>query len=390
MLSPDAQARSNSNRTIGVPSKVPQSVQQKDQREQGIIALGAAQLRTPATHIFGCNHRSRRSDPRPAAHLLKYIIAALLISLFVASQANAQDWPSDWGVDLDIPAPLPPDNTQQAPANTGPNTPQNNPVAPQPGETDDTPGTLMLQAILIEDGQRIANGLIWRVYQETGLQEAPSRLISTHKQSTPVLTLKPGNYAVNVAFGRANLTKRIALAAGQQITEQFILNAGGLKLEALIGNRPPDTNSVMYQILEGEPDQSGQRAIVVPDARPGLIIRLNAGIYHIISRYGDANATINTDVTVEAGKLTVAKLSHTAATVTFKLVARPGGEALPQTRWTVETKDGKLVKKSVGALPTHILAPGQYVVTAQNAEHIFKSEFQVEDGQIASVEVVAQ
>ncbi len=72
-------------------------------------------------------------------------------------------------------------------------------------------------------------------------------------------------------------------------------------------------------------------------AKPNVIIRLNAGIYHIVSTYGDANAKVEADVNVEAGKLTEATVSHSAARVTFKLVTRIGGEALPDTQWTVQT-----------------------------------------------------
>jgi hypothetical protein len=108
----------------------------------------------------------------------------------------------------------------------------------------------------------------------------------------------------------------------------------------------------------GERDQSDNRTKVLNHAKPNIIIRLNAGIYRIVSTYGDANAQVESDVTVEAGKLTEATISHSAARVTFKLVTRAGGEALPDTQWTVQTPDGQLVKQSVGALPSHILAPG--------------------------------
>ena len=50
---------------------------------------------------------------------------------------------------------------------------------------------------------------------------------------------------------------------------------------------------------------------------PGLLahelVRLNAGIYRIVSTYGDANATVEADVTVEAGKLSEASVTHSAA-----------------------------------------------------------------------------
>ena len=93
-------------------------------------------------------------------------------------------------------------------------------------------------------------------------------------------------------------------------------------------------------------------------AKPGLIIRLNSGIYHIKSTYGGANATVEANVTVEAGKLTEAAVNHSAGKVTFKLVRKEGGEALARTRWHIQTSDGRTIAKSIGAFPTHILAGG--------------------------------
>jgi hypothetical protein len=74
--------------------------------------------------------------------------------------------------------------------------------------------------------------------------------------------------------------------------------------------------------------------------------------------------------------------------VTFKLVAREGGEALPDTQWTVQTADGEVVKRSVGALPTHIIAPGSYTVTAKSGTRAFKRDFTVADGETTQVEVL--
>jgi len=61
---------------------------------------------------------------------------------------------------------------------------------------------------------------------------------------------------------------------------------------------------------------------------------------------------------------------------------------MPDTRWTVQTAEGEVAKESVGALPTHILLPGQYVVTTSSAGHLFKSSFEIKDGDVINVEVL--
>ncbi|MCU0954691.1 MAG: DUF4493 domain-containing protein [Hyphomicrobium sp.] len=247
-------------------------------------------------------------------------------------------------------------------------------------------------ALLTEDGQRIEQGLVWRIYEPTELSDRRGKLIRTERAPSPLLGLKPGNYIVNAAFGRANLTRKIQVdesATAEPKVEKFVLNAGGLRITAMVASKPAPPGSVTYAILTDR-DQADERRLVLQGVKPGLVIRLNAGIYHIVSTYGDANAVVRTDVTVEAGKLTEAQIQHTFAKVSFKLVERAGGEALPDTQWTIQTPEGAVVKESVGALPAHTLAPGTYTVVARNKARAFRRDFTVQAGQTAEVEIVLQ
>ena len=195
---------------------------------------------------------------------------------------------------------------------------------------------------------------------------------------------------INAAFGRAHITRKVTVSPGVEITEPFVLNAGGLRVKpaSAITSTGIDASKVHFDILTDERDQLGNRSTVISRAKPGVIIRLNAGIYHIVSTYGDANAIVDSDVTVEAGKLTEATVLHQAARVTLKLVTRQGGEALTDTAWNVMTEDGRLVRKSIGALPTHILAPGTYLVIARSQGKVYRRQFTVRDGDISEVEVI--
>lgn len=243
-------------------------------------------------------------------------------------------------------------------------------------------------ALLTGDGQQIEQGLVWRVFQTNGQARKSKLLIESHEAS-PFLKLPPGEYTVNAAFGRANLTRKITVkAADGPPFEAFVLNAGGLRLSALVNGKPAPPGFVTYSIYADDRDQFENRSAVLTGAKPNLIIRLNSGIYRVVSQYGDANAKIETDVTVEAGKLTETTVTHSGGKATFKLVTRSGGEAMPDTRWTIQTEEGELVKESVGALPTHVLAPGNYEVTASSGGHIFQKAFQIKDGDHVSVEVM--
>lgn len=281
-------------------------------------------------------------------------------------------------------------DTRPSPGGGGVTLPPNVTVVPRsgPGATAG-PQEVQLSAFLTDDGPPIDQGLVWNVFQDSDKETVPVKHVRTVRDASPTIRLPPGRYLINVSFGRANLTRTLTVSPGTSLNERFVLNAGGLRVSALLGDgsAAPDM-AVSYDIYSGEADQLGNRQRVMTGARPGLIMRLNAGIYHVMSRYGDANAVVNADVTVEAGKLTEVAISHPGATVTLKLVTRAGGEAQSGAQWAILDADGEVVKESAGALPTHVLAAGSYVVTAQHSGRVFRRGFTVRPGEVAQIEVV--
>jgi hypothetical protein len=99
---------------------------------------------------------------------------------------------------------------------------------------------------------------------------------------------------------------------------------------------------------------------------------------------------VRADVTVEPGKITEATIKHAAAAVTFKLVQSPGDEALADTKWSILTTTGDVVKENTGALPTHILAAGNYAVVASHNGESYTNKFNVVSGEKKQIEVIMQ
>ena len=281
----------------------------------------------------------------------------------------------------------PPVGGARAPATTVIVTKPGQPSPRAAAKPDGVP--VILVAVLTEDGQQIDRGLVWRIFELSASGTGNLKLLVTSRKPAPRLELVSGKYVVNAAFGRAHLTRTITVKVGDATTETFVLNAGGLQIKPVLGTlRQSSAKAVRYDIYSDERDEFGKRTAVLLGARPSLIIRLNAGIYHIVSTYGDANAIVRSDVTVEAGKLTQVTVRHTASRVTFKLVRRPGGEALADTKWRIATPSGQVIKKSFGALPTHVLAAGRYVLNATYAGKSYQREFTLQPGEITYVEVV--
>ena len=190
---------------------------------------------------------------------------------------------------------------------------------------------------------------------------------------------------MHAAFGRAGATKRVTVADGDR-RESVILDAGGLKLDAVVGeDEAVSADRLSFEILRE--DEDGQLVTVVPKATPRLVLRLAAGAYHVISRYGNVNAVVRADIQVEPGKLTEAIMRHTGAEVTLKLVSNEGGEALANTSWTVLNQDGTTLHESIGAFPSLVLAEGNYTAVAAHQEQIYSRDFPIEAGMDRDVEV---
>jgi hypothetical protein len=249
-------------------------------------------------------------------------------------------------------------------------------------------GTLRLSATLTPETPPLDAGLVWRIFSARPDENGTFRVLERSEESSPVFQLASGDYVVHVAYGRAATAKDISLGAGET-TETINLNAGALRLSAVRadGEQIP-ANLVTYAVYSSEQDQFGERKLILSAAEPGKVIRVNAGTYHIISQYGDANAVVRADIKVEAGKLSDAVVSHQAARVTLKLVNEAGGEALADTSWSVLTPDGDVVTESVGAFPTHILAAGSYTIIASHDGKAYSRQFDVETGRDHEVEIV--
>ena len=261
----------------------------------------------------------------------------------------------------------------------------------EPGAVSSSPVPVTFKALLTEAGPQLKTGLIWRVFTPRAGPDGARKLVSTHRDAMPTAALPPGEYLVNAAYGLSNLTRKIKVESGRSLEETFVLNTGGLKLAAvLVSGARLSQSSVRFDILSDDEDQFGNRRKIMENAKPGLVIRLNAGAYHIVSLYGDANATVRVDVTVEPGKITEATIKHAAAAITFKLVQSPGGEALADTQWSILTTTGDVVKENAGALPTHILATGDYAVVAKHNGESYTSKFNVVAGQAKQIEVVME
>jgi hypothetical protein len=246
------------------------------------------------------------------------------------------------------------------------------------------------EARLADGGAPMKYGLSWRVFRPIAGPDGKLPLLASAEGGSADLELEPGEYFVHVAFGRAGATKKLVVpASGDVAAQTLVLDAGGVVLNAVSGsdNRIP-VSELKFNIYSTEVREDGERGLIMGDVKPGEIVRLNSGTYHIVSNYGDINATIRADIQIRAGQLTKATLQHKAAKIALKLVSQEGGEAIADTAWSILTGSGDSVSESVGAFPVVILAEGTYTAVARHKDKIYQRDFTVAPGKNQDVEVL--
>ena len=259
-------------------------------------------------------------------------------------------------------------------------------------------GSLHLSASLSADGPDIAAGLVWRVFEERTQDDGTHRLVAQSTDPAPTLPLPDGRYVIHCTYGFASAMRTITIA-GRASGERLNLNAGALAVRGVLGDGPitPDKLSLAIYV----PDHGNAEAkLVVAGARPGQIIRLPEGMYHIVSTYldtvgvgsltpvSDTNSVVNADLRVQAGKLVEATVTHKAAVLTLKLVNQPGGEALANTSFTILTPGGDIIRELIGAFPSLVLAEGDYLLIARHNGQTYQSEFKVQSALDRDIEVL--
>ncbi len=281
--------------------------------------------------------------------------------------------------------------------------------------TADGQATLTLSAVLIGGSEPLTGGVRWRVFGAKPDADGAHPLIQESSLAEPTLTLAPGDYVVHVALGLASASRRLTL--GPEVrSERMTLPAGGLRIGGTIGDAPVDPSKLSLAIYVPA-NRNPEGKLVYAKAKAGDVVVLPEGNYHVVSTYLDAvggrflvssaaasgkssapappaaipsNSVVNADIKVVSGKLVDVTLRHRCATMTLKLVNKPGGEALANTTFTVLTPGGDVIRELIGAFPSLVLAEGEYAVVARHEAKTFQTTFQVQSGLDRDVEVVAQ
>jgi hypothetical protein len=254
----------------------------------------------------------------------------------------------------------------------------------RPGE-----GAILPTARFGRDSAVITGGLHWRIYADKPDQSGGFRLLKEDHAAQPVFILPPGGYILHVTFGLASAAKPLQLR-NEPLRTVFEIPAGGLRIEGRVGDAKIPTGQISFDIYPGSQFEQGERRPIANSVLTGDVVLIPEGTYYILSKYGDGNAVVRSDIRVQAGKLTDVIVTHRAAAIMFKLVSRHGGEALANTDWAVVSPAGDVITESKGAFPRVILAEGEYKVIARNDNKVYQQDLVVIPGVDGEIEVLAR
>jgi hypothetical protein len=267
-----------------------------------------------------------------------------------------------------------------------------NPPLPQPQIPSNLKageGVVVAQARYSREAGVINGGLHWRVYADKPDQNGVFRLLKEDRSPQPTFVLPAGSYIVHVAFGLASAAKPVQIGR-DPVRELFEIPGGGLRVEGRVGNTPIPFAQISFDVYKGSQFEQSERRPLATNVATGDVVLVPEGTYYVLSKYGDGNAVVRSDIRVQAGKLTDISITHRAAQIMFKLVSRRGGEALANTDWAVISPAGDTIAESKGAFPRVILAEGEYKVIARNDNKVYQQDLTVIPGVDSEIEVLAR
>lgn len=248
--------------------------------------------------------------------------------------------------------------------------------------------SLQLQAQLSADSPVLDRNVNWRIFRfrtetDNSLEELEHKIGGTQS-----VRLTKGEYFVHVSYGLSGLAKKVDFTQNGQL-ETFILNAGGIKLNATASeNIPVSPDYLRFDVYENEIAASGNRKTVVAGVRAGEIVAIPTGTYHVVSRYGKLNATARAELRVRPGQLTEASFQHRAALLTFRLSREAGGDAVADTAWTILAENGEVISESNSTFPKMVLSEGNYTAIARHSDASYSTDFAVKSGFDSEIEVL--
>ena len=233
--------------------------------------------------------------------------------------------------------------------------------ASEPTETPDPVNNVRAQAILLEGGEPLTEGVAWKIFKKKEDGEPGKEVAFSYdaelKKAVPV-----GEYLLSVSSGAVELTQPLTVAEAP-VRLLVNLNAGYLSAKAKSSDQGEELSSgLSWKVFE---QGSKKETTHSYDSLPKWLVP--AGEYKLTVRWGDA--TGEQKVAVAPGEESNVEIALNAGIVVLSAFATEGGEKLESGLsykvYEIESslsKKRKEVTHSYDASPEFSLPAGKYIV----------------------------
>ena len=251
-------------------------------------------------------------------------------------------------------------------------------------------GTLELSGAAAPGGAPLKR-MVYRVEKISDQTGSVEREVLRTAAHNPRIRLPSGEYLIHATHDLAKTSERATVQPGR-ITRKIInMNAGALRISSKFsGSANKFKDRVSYKIFASTPQFDGERREIARTTRLGKTFRLNVGHYIVAGQLGNLNATVEANVTVEAGKLTDVALVHKAGLVSLSLVKRPGGQPEQNVFWLLLDNRGRELWRTSRPTPRFALAKGRYRAVAEISGKRLEKKFTIASGQEKKIELAVK
>jgi Ca-activated chloride channel family protein len=161
---------------------------------------------------------------------------------------------------------------------------------------------LKLHAVLKKGGDPIKESMGWWVYEAKKDINGNRKEITSTGAVEPLFRLNAGKYYVYTRHGNAATDFEVEIKEGKLTEKTISLNAGYLKLHAVLKRGgDPIRSSMGWWVYEAKKDINGKRKEITSTGAVEPLFRLNSGKYYIYTKHGDKSA--NFEITIKSGKI---------------------------------------------------------------------------------------
>lgn len=240
------------------------------------------------------------------------------------------------------------------------------PDNPQQHEIDLQAGQMKLIGFNVEGGEQLSRNVRWYLNRESTEHKGKFDEVDYTNAASPDYTVPAGRYEVVLTSGTAQSSAVVDIAPGDVIEKNVYLNAGQVRLRAVLIDGGEQVERVTWNVHREKPGVPGTWEPLTYSSNKNPTFTLSAGKYHVIADTNAAKAEM--DINVVADQLTEKEVSLAAGEVKLIAVNAATGSPLEKADWSITSPqpdaNGAYQRLTYSSYyqPTFILKAGRHRV----------------------------